>query len=73
MDAAMVRSFYRLPLKEIKGVLERLVSDETLEPYEGGYIRREDLPLLEGEPAEVPEKNHTVFVLHRNEGEDGGE
>ena len=46
MDAAMVRSFYRLPLKEIKGVLERLVSDETLEPYEGGYIRREDLPLL---------------------------
>ena len=67
IDAAMVRSFYRLPLKEIKGVLERLVSDETLEPYEGGYIRREDLPLLEGEPAEVPEKNHTVFVLHRND------
>ena len=67
IDAAMVRSFYRLPFKEIKGVLERLVSDETLEPYEGGYIRREDLPLLEGEPAEVPEKNHTVFVLHRND------
>ena len=40
IDAAMVRSFYRLPLKEIKGVLERLVSNGTLAPYEWGYVRR---------------------------------
>lgn len=73
IDAAMVRSFYRLPLKEIKGVLERLVSNGTLAPYEGGYVRREDLQLLEGDPSDTVEnapketEKHSVFILHKND------
>lgn len=67
IDAAMVRSFYRLPLKAINGVLERLVSNGTLKPHEGGYIRREDFHLLDCDPADGSERPYTVFILHRND------
>lgn len=73
IDASMVRSFYRLPLKEIKGALERLAANGALEPYEGGYVRREDLHMLESKSSEVPENErkkameHSVFILHKND------
>jgi hypothetical protein len=64
---AMLRSFYRLQSVDIDNTLSELESEDYLVKVnidnEYGYLRKEDIPLLEKETR--PEKG--VFVLHLND------
>lgn len=49
IDAEMVKSFYRLPVKEIRAALEAMTAEGGLLPCKAGYIRTADRELLECE------------------------
>lgn len=63
-DCAMAKSFYKLPEKEIKEALSRLVKKDVLVETGEGYMRKEDEQLIAGYKAEPL---HFVYALHRND------
>lgn len=63
-DCAMAKSFYKLPEKEIKEALLRLVKDSVLVETGEGYMRKEDEQLIAGYKAEPL---RFVYALHRND------
>lgn len=62
--AEMAKSFYRLPAKDIMAALDGLVNDGTLIETDGGYLRAEDVKLLDGDQ---PQPMHFVCAVHRND------
>lgn len=63
-DAAMAKSFYRIPEKEIKLAIGALSDEGILLAADSGYLLRSDAELLESyEPAEM----HFVYAIHRND------
>lgn len=63
-EPEMVKSFYKLPAKEVKAAIAALVSEGTMVEYEGGYLLKEDRELLEDY---VPKPLHFVYAIHRND------
>ncbi len=63
-DLAMAKSFYKLPLKELKTAAAELAEEGILTETGQGYMRRDDKKLLEDY---VPEKPHSVYAIHRND------
>lgn len=63
-EPEMVKSFYKLPAKEVKAAIAALVAEGTMVEYEGGYLLKEDRELLEDY---VPEPLHFVYAIHRND------
>ncbi|MGN1148424.1 MAG: hypothetical protein ACI4TB_08380 [Lachnospiraceae bacterium] len=79
-DLPMAKSFYKLPVKDIKAAVTELVNERILVTWEGGYLLKTDTELLEKEglPAGckgadtqaacavyTPPKQ--VRILHRND------
>ena len=64
VDAAMVKSFYRLPVKDVKAALDELAARGVLVEHDGGYLRCEDVVLLKDGQFIVPDE---ILVLHRND------
>ena len=63
-DTKMVKSFYKLPEKDIKLAVAALVEDGILSDTGNGYILCEDINLLETYKAETPK---SIFALQRND------
>ena len=63
-DAAMAKSFYKLPGKDIAAALSALVQEGVLTATDNEYTLQADLPLLQADAAHVPP---TVFAMHRND------
>ena len=63
-DAAMAKSFYKLPDKEIKAALATLTAVNTLVPMDSGFMLSEDAALLSRYEPEPPKG---VYVVHRND------
>ncbi|MDR1247231.1 MAG: hypothetical protein LBK57_09420 [Clostridiales Family XIII bacterium] len=63
-DADMVRSFYKLPAKEIKPAIGALIDDDVFAESEGGYLLRTDFELLRTYSGEVPK---SVYAMHRSD------
>ena len=63
-DAAMVRSFYKLPVKVILQALSELVNEGVLTVCEYGYLLQTDALLLASyEPVPL----HCTYAVHRND------
>lgn len=60
-DGEMVKSAYRLPARDVRATLERLVDGGKLVSVEGGYMRREDMDCREGD---IP---GGILAMHRND------
>ncbi|MDD4493106.1 MAG: hypothetical protein PHV32_01945 [Eubacteriales bacterium] len=63
-DADMVKSFYKLPTKEIKVAIEELLEDETLTESNDGYLLKSDVEELKTYSGEIPK---FVYAMHRND------
>lgn len=63
-DAAMAKSFYRIPAKEIKLAIDDLIAEGILVTVDAGYILRTDTELLEDHE---PEAMSFVYAIHRND------
>lgn len=63
-DAAMARSFYKLPARELGVALSELVEDGVLTPHTGGFVLAKDMPLLQRPVARTVPR---VLALHRND------
>ena len=61
-DAAMAKSFYKLPARDIAAAVEALVAQGILVAVEGGYCLREDADIRA--ECEVPQ---SVYAMHRND------
>ena len=63
-DAAMAKSFYRLPAKDICSALDALTGEGQLMEKDGGYIRAEDEPIMARHDAKPM---RFVRAIHRND------
>ena len=63
-DVNMAKSFYKLPMKEIKAAIESLVSEKILIESDGGYLLKYDFDLLQYYSDEIPK---AVYAMHRND------
>ena len=63
-DADMVRSFYRLPLKDIRAALQSLLDDGALTVVDGSFVLPADAELLAHDSSELP---RFVRAIHRND------
>lgn len=63
-DVAMVKSFYRVPEKEIKLAIGALSDEGILLAADSGYLLRSDAELLD---SYEPEAMHFVYAIHRND------
>ncbi len=63
-DADRVKSFYKVPAKDVKPAIAALVERGTLVPYDNGYILKDDVALLEQNEYSTPP---SVYVMHRND------
>lgn len=63
-DAEMVKSYYKLPMKEISLALAELIAENVLIEANNGYFLKSDYDLLETYFGEVPK---VVFAMHRND------
>ena len=63
-DTAMVKSFYKLPEKEIKVAVDDLVADNILCEVDVGYMIKSDAELLQSYQAK---QLHFVYAVHRND------
>lgn len=63
-DVNMAKSFYKLPMKEIKAAIESLVSEKILIESDGGYLLKYDFDLLQSYSDEIPK---AVYAMHRND------
>jgi len=68
-DTNMVRSFYKLPAKEIKVAIEALAAEGVLIESDGGYILKSDEEALQSECFREAEtsREYEVFAMHRND------
>ncbi|MFI3327109.1 MAG: hypothetical protein R3Y35_13205 [Clostridia bacterium] len=64
VNTLMIKSFFKLPLKDINTALSELVEEKVLTKYENDFILSSDLTLLEN--YEVKDLNF-VYALHRND------
>ncbi len=62
-DATMVKSYYRLPQKDIAAAIRTLCDTGVLQPEDGGYMLRQDVKTLPTRQ-DMP---HLVRILHRND------
>lgn len=63
-DVAMVKSFYRLPEKEIRLAAGELVDEGVLVASESGYMLKSDAELL---MSYEPQPMSFVYAIHRND------
>jgi len=63
-DIKMVKSFYKLPEKEIKAAVAALVDDGVLVETESGYLLCEDIEKLKTYSATLQK---SVYTMHRND------
>lgn len=63
-DTAMVKSFYKLPEKDIKAAVGELIKKGILTVSDGGYLLTEDVRILE---TYQPESFRFVYAIHRND------
>lgn len=63
-DTAMVKSFYKLPEKDIKAAVGELIKKGILTVSDGGYLLTEDVRILE---TYQPEPFRFVYAIHRND------
>lgn len=63
-DADMVRSFYKLPVKEIKSANEALVAENILIELSSEYVLKSDVEFLQTYSLELPKFTYT---MHRND------
>lgn len=63
-DAAMVRSFYKLPEKEIRAAITALTAAGTLMPAENGFTLTSDARLLADY---IPQPPRFVYAVHRSD------
>jgi len=63
-DAAMAKSFYKLPEKEIRTAADELVSGGVLTESDGGYLLKSDFEFLQ---TYAPEPLRFVYAMHRND------
>jgi len=64
-DADMVKSFYKLPAKDIREAIKSLTDSGILVESDGGYLLKSDFDLLQAYTLE-PQKP-AVFAMHRND------
>jgi hypothetical protein len=63
-DADMVKSFYKLPSKDIKAAIDEMVTDGIFTEMESSYLLKSDLALLQTYSCETPK---FIFAMHRND------
>ena len=63
-DSAMAKSFYKVPLKDIKQAIDQLLTDGALVPSDTGYMLKSDAEFLE---SYEPKKINFVYAIHRND------
>jgi hypothetical protein len=63
-DAKMLKSFYKLPDKDIKAALTALVADGFLTETEHGYLLHDDVEKLKTYTVKPPK---SVYAMHRND------
>lgn len=64
INANTVKSFYKLPMKEIKNAVDELVAERILKEFCGGYVLKDDIEAIENV---VPQKIGFTIALHRND------
>ena len=64
IDENMIKSFYKLPAKDIKTAVAELAASGELVKYNDGYISNSDMELLNAEDFTMPQ---SVFVLSRSD------
>lgn len=64
LNTEMVKSFYKLPGKDIKKAIAELLNEGEVKELESGYLFKTDYDLLQSTSFEV---KHSVFVMHRND------
>jgi hypothetical protein len=60
----MAKSFYRLPLKDIKTAVAELLNDGEIMEIESGYLLSTDHKLLQSNSFDL---KPSIFVMHRND------
>lgn len=60
-DADMVKSFYKLSVKDTKAAIDLL---DTIVPVDGGYMLKTDVGILENYTESMPKK---VYAIHKND------
>ena len=63
-DAAMAKSFYRLPEKEIRAAADALRIEGVFAEYDGGFVLSADVPAIENY---ILDDMHFVYAIHRND------
>ncbi len=63
-DLDMARSYFKLPIKDIKAAVTALVDEGVLVELGGGYILQPDTELMKDYTAELPK---SVYAMHRND------
>lgn len=63
-DADMIRSFYKLPAKDIKSAIEALAAESVLTELSSGYVLKSDALFLQTYFAELPK---FTYAMHRND------
>lgn len=63
-DIDMVKSFYRLPVKDIKAAVSALAEEGTLTAFQDGFLLKSDYEILESSSYAVP---HIILIMHRND------
>ena len=63
-DENMVKSFYKLPSKDIKLAINDLLNENILVAFENGYLLKTDFDVLQVNDYTC---SPSVFVLHRND------
>ncbi len=64
LDIKMIKSFYKVPEKEIKAALADLVSDMVICEDDGNFMLHTDLELIKTYSGEPPK---SVYAMHRND------
>lgn len=63
-DADMVKSFYKLPGKDIKAAIDEMVTNGVFTEMESSYLLKSDLAVLQSYSGETPK---FVLAMHRND------
>lgn len=63
-DAKMVKSFYKVPDKEIKAAIAMLIEQGILVSEGSGYLLQADAKLLK---TYQPKELHAIYAVHRND------
>lgn len=63
-DSDMAKSFYKVPIKDIKEAINQLLTEGTLIQSDTGFILKSDAELLKSyEPKQI----NSVYAIHRND------